>query len=368
MQANKNSLHYRYYCWIRRMCGIVDEPSTTSLCPYFQTMLWGSIFCVVTSPALVIGWISMKLGRLACKLQNPITDGVVELLKSKTDWITRLDEGPSDFSESPILTGLAFSFLGITVIVYVAGAVLATASVLGLFGYGLWNMTWIFAHMFMIFYLFGFCFHSLYSGTVWLFTNGPLWYSVGMWIVWGLAWILGIGVICLVLCVFCIGLSKLSFAHRFGKFLTNKFNGFNEAQKTRARRVEAIKKLPAWGCEYCKYNNNPADRISCCECGVERSSKLFRWLKRVSDWVIRRRSPLPDRKVTNRKIDIAGPLRLVWSFIVAFKRGVCPTVEFVDPVQLQADAQASAQERMNNEKESEEAPQGGPDEQSNEPT
>ncbi len=355
------SFHYRYYCWVRRMLGVVEEPQTTSLCPYVQTMLCGSVVCVFSVPGVVAGWIFMKLGRILCKFQNPVTDTIIEFLKSKTGWIERLDEGPTDFSKSPVVTGLTFTVFGVGVIVCGALALGATGSILGLLGYGLWNIvdiivwlfglaTWILANIFMIFYWLGHGLHSIYSGTIWLFTNGSLWYSIGAWIVWFLAWVLGVGVMSLVLCVLFIGISKLPGARRFGRFLTNKFNGYGEAQKARElRKAEAVKRLSPWKCEYCKYNSNPAAKSYCVECSRDRP-KIPAWVYLVIfypfEWLLVAVANFGNK---SRKIDFVGPLGIIWTYIVAMKRGVCPIVEFVDPVQLQVSAQASAQERMDRE-------------------
>ena len=365
LAINTNSFHYRYYCWVRRMLGLMDEPKTTSLCPYCQTMLWGSIFCVFAAPGIVTGWIFMKLGRILCKFQNPVTDKVIEILKSQSKWIERLDKGPTDFSESPVITGLLFTFFGITMIICIALVIVSVGTILGLLGYGAWNImglavalfdavAWILATVFMIFYWFGFVFHGLYSGVVWLFTNGPLWYTIGSWAVWLLAWTAGIGLACLALCVLFIGMSKLSFAQRLGKFLTNKFNGYGEAQEERKlRRAEAIKKLPPWKCKFCKYNSNPSEEKRCVECHESRPKSMPVWAYAFAPllpigWILAKLLELHD-KVRRREIDIIGPLGILWTYIVAMKRGVCPIVEFVDSVQLQSDAQASAQQRMDRE-------------------
>ena len=357
------SFHYRYYCWVRRMWGCGGEPPA-SLCPYFHTMFWGSIFCVLFAPGIVAGWIFMKLGRILCKMQNPVTDKVIEVLKEKTRWIERLDKGPTDFSESPVATGLLFTVFGVSVIVCAAMAVYATGLILWLLGYGAWNIaniavtvfdfvTWTLAQIFMIFYWFGFVFHSIYSGVVWLFTNGPLWYTIGSWVVWMLAWIAGIGLASLALCVLFIGISKLSFARRFGKILTNKFNGYGEAQRVRKiRRTEAIKKMPPWKCESCKYNNNPASKKWCRECGKAKPMPTPAWAYAFMPlypfgWAVVMVITIGDKFICRIKTrDFIGPFGIIWAYIVAVKKGVCPIIEFVDPVQQLADAQASARERM----------------------
>ncbi len=369
---NINSFHYRYYMFIRYMWGCTDKQQRTSLCPYCQTMFWGSIFIVAFAWALVLGWICMKLGRMACKLQNPWTDAIVKYLDGKTKWIEALDSGPTDFVESPMRTAIDFCIMGVGVVIGVVGAAVIVGTLLGVVGFSLWNIVdigaailycvaWVFSQLFMGLYWIGFGCHCAYLGTVWLFTSGELWYNVLCWTGTVVAWIAGVGIISVAICLLFIGISKLPLSKRFGKFLTNKFNGYSEAQEQRrARAHEAAKKLPPWKCEYCKYNNNSAENLYCQECSnmkPQPTNPLFHLLFVFYPvvWVIEKCVTVKN-KIGSREIDIVGPVGILWSYIVAIKNGVCPIVEFVDPAQLQAEAQASAKDRMEQENESTESP------------
>lgn len=365
-----NSFHYRYYMFIRYMWGYTDKPQRTSLCPYCQTMFWGSIFVVVFSWALVFGWICMKLGRMTCKLQNPYTDALIRYLDEKTKWMDALDSGPTAFAESPMWTALHFCMIGVLSVLIVVMAVAIVGTAFGIIGLGLWNIgdvgaailygvAWVFSQFFMGLYWVGFAWDWICTKIVWLFTNGELWYDVLSWAVYIIVWVLGMGVAAVVLCLSFIGISKLPPSRRFGKFLTNKFNGYSEAQEQRRARV---RKTP-WKCEYCKYNNGNSEDLFCQECGSAKPKPinlnpflyLFYPLAWVIVWVVDRGCIVKD-KIRNREIDIIGPLGILWSYLVAIKKGVCPIVEFVDSEQLQAAAQASAKDRMERENEPTESP------------
>lgn len=368
-----NSLHFRYYKFIRWMWGCTDVPERTSLCLYCQTMFWGSILVVMFSWALAFGWVFMKIGRAVCKFQNPYLDVAVRFLDKKTEWMTVLNEGPQDFVKSPMGTGLRFCAITVTVLLGVISALIIVAGFLGVIGLCLWNIVdlgavivdlgavigavifygiaWVFTQLFMGLYWIGFACDKVYSGVIWLFTNGSLWYAVLSWISYISAWLLGIGVVSIGLCLICIAIFKLPFMRRFGKYLTNKFNGFAEAQERRkARTLEALKELPPWKCNWCGYSDNPAENSHCDECRTKPEPKwlwLFIWVVPIL-WVVNKTGSTV-LKIRNREIDVIGPLGIVWSYILAIKKGVCPIVEFVDSAQLQAGAQASAQERMERE-------------------
>lgn len=360
-----NSLHFRYYKFIRGMWGIAGVPERTSLCPYCQTMFWGSIFLVVFSWAIVLGWVCMKIGRMICKLQSPYIDAVVRVLDKKTEWMAALNEGPQEFAKSPMSTGIYFCAVAGVVLVGVLSALILVVGFLGIIGLGLWNIVdigtaifygiaWIFTQMFMGLYWVGFACDKAYNVIVWFFTNGPFWYAVLSWTIYLGAWVLGIGITSISLCLIGIAISKLSFMRTFGNYLTNKFNGFTEAQEQRRIRArEALKKQPPWKCDWCGYNKNPAEKGRCGECDASKpksASKwfwLFIWVEPIL-WVVEKMGSTV-LKIRNREIDVIGPLGIVWSYILAVKKGVCPIVEFVDSAQLQAEAQALAQERMKRE-------------------
>lgn len=361
LRINPNGVTCCYFKFIRWMLGCrADAELPKSLCIYCQTMFWGSLFIVLFFPVLVLGWISMKLGRMACKLQNPVTDYIVALLERKTTCIKTLDRGPTDFSESPMFAGFEFAVMGFCFAV----CIFAVVSVFGMVGLGLWNIadiacsafygvTWFLAKLFMGVYLFGSLFHKVYAGTVWLFTNGELWYSVVSWAALIGVWVLAAGVGAIILCSLFIALSKLAVAKRFGRFLTNKLNGYSEAQKIRAERVQQkLSEKPPWKCEYCSYDNNPAKYLHCRECEYAKPEPMPIWVYvfypirliwAFCAWCF-------SASIMDRKIDIIGPLEVFWSYLVAIIKGMCPLIEFVSPEQLQAEAQASAKARMDREK------------------
>ena len=65
--ARKDSWHYQYFRFIRRVWGLHEEPRIISLCSYCQTMLWFSLTALVLMPFIVFGWLLLKLMRFSYK-------------------------------------------------------------------------------------------------------------------------------------------------------------------------------------------------------------------------------------------------------------------------------------------------------------
>jgi len=385
--VSTNRIDYRYYMWIRKMWGLTSTPEARSLCPYFHTMLWGSIFCVICAPFFPIGWLFMKAARLISQIEMPIVERFFNYMDNKTEWMTSLDDAPERMEESPIWNGLAYTVVGLAVLAIAVVIVGSVGMLLGLGGMAIWNfvdivvcifdsIAWGFAQIFFIFYGSGWVFHQIYVETIWLFTNGPLWTTIGTWAIWIVSWLLVFGAGSIALCVTCMGIAKTSLVKRLGKFISNKLNGYSEAQKARRTRAEeALKKLPPWKCAYCNYQNL-ATYKRCDHCEEKKRVKevvekkdnyhtatatatatpwyiypfipIFWVMEKIFKYYIK----IKDQELFSIK-DIVGVFALLWSYIVALKKGVCPLLEFVDPEELQTRKQASAKARMDRENESE---------------
>jgi len=369
LAIDRQSLHYKYYSWIRRVWGFEEQTEPTSLCPYCQTMLWGSVFCVIFCVPMVLGWMSLKLFRSAFKLQNPVIDTLSEWGK-KRGWMDKLDNGMDEFGDSPLMTGLLYFIMGaaaLSACIVVLGIILG---ILALLGVGAWNiktiitvvasacvdagvmMGWLAFHGF---YYIGWFMQNTYDSTIWLFTNGPLWYSIGSWVLLVTAWAVGIVVGCVSLCLLGIGFCRLPFVKTFGAYLISRFNGFSEAQVARSRRLLAPKEGPGWMCSFCGYRDNSYRNESCRECFKTRPEpelapilKLVIWLLKVCVWPFVQMSGGFVR-VKNKGFYVMSFGAIVGEYLWALKEGVCPAVTFVDQAQLQAEARISAQERMDQE-------------------
>ena len=368
LAINTNTWHYTYYRLIKRIYG-GSIPEQTSLCPYVQTMIWGSIFVVAFSPAIALGWIVMKLFRLATTLEIPALDGFFNSFK-QTKVMQFLDDGPEHFAESPFATGLFFLMMGITCLLFVLAAIAAVCIVLALVGVGVWNFKAVFAFLFQSlssglgwtgwagflgFYWIGFALNETWLANVWLFTNGELWHTIGSWVVWSLAWFAAITAASMALLGMGIAISKLPPVRALGRMLTSKINGWSDAQKKREERVtKRVKRVgPPWPCGYCGYNNNPAGREYCVECSTahpvpppSRILQMLGGLWHFCTWPFSSAKEMYVKVREKRIFVLGGALSVFAEYLWALKSGVCPMVSFVDANQLQCEAQASARERM----------------------
>jgi len=370
LAVDTESFHYKYYCWIRKIWGCDEPKGRTSLCPYCQTMLWGSIFCILLSPALVFGWLAMKAGRIVTKIDHPLFDKFFDWYGSKFEWMDRLEKGPDNFSESPMAAGIVYTVFGITTAFCILAAVIVTGIILALLGKGIWNIGALIsaviygvAHIGWAFtfvaYWMGWAFVTAWEYIVWFFTNGPMWWTIGTWIVYIFGSIIGLGVASVLLCLIAREISKLQIAKTFGTYLLNKFNGFPEARAARAQRLKEIKEkakksLPPWTCEWCHYDNNEGSAEWCLECRRDKPQPPvqeplgFIILTTVLTPILWPLSKCMTgyEKIKNKEINIMGPFGIIWEYILAIKKGVCPMVEFVDIESIRSQQQAAAAERM----------------------
>lgn len=296
----------------------------------------------------------MKFGRMACKLQNPFVDRVIALLRRNTSFLDELDSGPTEFSRSPMFTGMYFTIAGVGMFVVSVICLGMVVSALGALGLGLWNIwdvglfvlywaAWFLSFLFMGVYWLGFVFDQIYVGAVWLFTNGALWSGVFSCIVWAVSWILGAGAVAITLCVVGLGISKIPIAKRFGGYLVNKFNGYTEAQEEREQRAKKelkLKEAQGWVCKHCNHSSDSC-LARCDQCGRFNPKPVNPFFYPLFvfwpvGWVLVQLVGF-SVKIKEREIDVLGPLGIVWQYLVAIKKGVCPLIEFVDPAQLQAD-------------------------------
>ena len=277
-----------------------------------------------------------------------------------------LDDGPQEFSNSPFGAGVTFSLMGAAAAIVIVAFLTATLGVLALVGLGMWNIDsvlvvafesscWAGWFCFHGFYYIGFAMASVWNGLVSFFTNGEFWLSVLSWMMWTLKWfsIATAGSATLGLAAF--GLSKLSSFQRFGRYLTRKLNGFADAEAARSTaHATRLSEAGKWICSYCYYVN-PQTSYSCCSCSMDKPAAKPTGIARLV-WAVVDMFTWPFKvagntfiRIKNKQFFVLGAWSVFTEYLWAIKSGVCPLLEFVDPVQLQTDARAAAKERMEQE-------------------
>jgi len=345
--VSTQSWHYGYYNWLRSLYGYHKPPDRTSLCPYFQTILWGSIFCILLSPFLVLGWLAMRYGRWVLKLESPF-DPFLAWLDRNTRIIKWFNDAPNNFEDAPLVTGLFYTFVGVGCVSAVIVALLSLACFIWLLGYGAWHIPdifaglgWAFLHVgwaiFWIFASIGNVLDLSGQGAHWLFTNGALWINIGKWTLLVIGSLLSAGIVAVIVGYGLMLIARSKLAQGAWKSIVTKINGFSVARKKRNERVqterkERLNKLPLWKCYYCEYKNKTTNDF-CSYCGRTRKGPSSAWII----WMVKCLDSCFGRvqRIGKQKIHVLGWLSILIEFIKAMKKGVCPMVEFTSPEQLQ---------------------------------
>ena len=358
---SKDSWHYRHYQRIRRLYGYPESgDKATSLCPYVQTMIWGSLFFIVSLPFQVIGWLFMKTCRLLYK-------GMVQVKAFQlVNWIDskRIGDMLANSAEqlkiAPVVAaniwGLACLMLAMSVLAIVAGIgvgvwqlILAIPFIphwlwMGAQHLG-WAVVWVgwaFAQvaiwlawcLWMVLYWLGFavvasavwCFDCM----LWLVAAGWLWLAIGQWtalILVGCA--LSVGATWLVLAAFNTKLGK-----GLLRWLSMKLNGYKEARELaeehrRQSEVdeepqEPVEKKPCW----CRR------AIAAVRVGLSRASE---WLwdnvaGRIYDFFASKKG-----SIEGKRVKVLSAFAAIGTFFWAAKHQMCPIVTFVEQSEVDED-------------------------------
>ncbi len=371
LAISTDSWHYAYYEWLRGLYGC-DTPAQTSLCPYCQTILWGSIFCILLSPFLLTGWLMMRLGRWLMKFQVEGTWIDAFFARIENTLIGEaIERGPENFAESPLISGLGYTIIGLMVLSACLVIVSSVVLVVSLIGFGLWNIDgvlwalWSFCSsvvlhigwgVFWIFGLGGFILDWIGEQLSWLFTNGELWATIWNWAlsIGGVLVVMGIGGI--IIGYVSMIIARTRSAQKLWMALVTKINGYAAAKKARRRRVEearmeARKKLPPIICRYCSTKND-ATRDECTHCEAELLLKeipfFLLFIGKCVDVAFVKPGVILFGKVQKlglQEIHLLGWISIFWELIKGLKNGVCPLVEFTNSADLQKRAREGAEER-----------------------
>ena len=372
LAINTDGTLFAYYRFIRGLYGAkTPTDQQTSLCPFFHTLLWGSLFCVAFSPFILFGWIGMKLTGSLFKLKGDRVDRLFGWLDNKTRLPGAMERAPDAFAESPILIGLTFA-VGLVI------ALASTAAGLTCLAMGLWYGVWYFDDILAwcghastsLFWAFGWYMfwlsHVLGAGLywaqywiVWFFTNGPMWSFIGYWTAWIVGSVLVVGSACMIVVYTAMLALRSRLAKWAGRFLLGKFNGLKEAAEARRRRLAKMKEedeikaagrkgVGEWTCPYCDYANQ--GRLRCMNCDKERPAIE----QKPSVLAVLFCSTLEAifglfagawgqvTKFGGSSVRVLGGVGVIWEYLKAVKDGVCPMIEFTTHRTLQDQARLAA--------------------------
>jgi hypothetical protein len=350
------------------MYGSKESPGQTSLCPYCQTILWGTIFLIAFSWAMLLGWIVMRIGRTINRTRPAGTQSIVNYLERETEWMRMVEEGPSRFTDSPFFAGLAFTIMGLMGIVAGACTLAMILICLAVIGFGAWNIktvcTYFFegiCHLGWIgfhgFYYVGWALDGVVRGIVKFFTDVEFWTFLLGCFLWFLKWFGIVAMGCMILGLASYGITRIPVIRRLGKRFMAMFDTDAQVVRARARQRREIKPIRTWTCTYCNYNGNPDILEFCSECATPRPApklniavRFLLGLVRAICWPFFRATDMFVKIKQKRFFVLGSGWSVFIEYLWAIKSGICPVVHFVNPAAMQAEAQASAQERMDREK------------------
>jgi len=354
LAVSTNSWHYRHYCRILRLYGC-DVPTSkkTSLCPYVQTMIWGSLFFAVTLPIQLLGWVFMKGCRLLYKgLVRIGAYRLVDCIDSHKVG-TWLANSADNLKVEPVLTafawGIACLMLGVSTLLIVA-----------IFSIGVWQLLLTIPYIPALLWL---GVKYVGWGVVWVgwaFIQAAIWMA---WLFWMALYWIGFGIITAAAC--CIdsflwlltagwlwlGLLKWtaiilgSFAMIFAvtwlilwafntkagqgliDWLSMKFNGYKEA---RAIAVEhRHKSRPKPKVEKKEVERKPSWICQCAE-------NFGNWLSANVGMPIHNFFVSTKGSIEGKQVKVLSGFAAIGAFLWAVKHQMCPIVTFVAPGEVEA--------------------------------
>jgi len=327
---NTNSWHYKHFCRVRRFFGVDTSPATTtSLCPYVQTMIWGSVLLVVTLPLQILGWLLLKGCRWLYKVSERIgltclVDCIDSFELPISGWYDEdgfynkptLGKYMEDCEESlvnnPFFILMSWAFIGI---IGAAAVTLVTLIFTGLIVIlvtaliqvipELPSMIWsLICHLGWLSVLLAW---AVVSVLIWFFTAGWFWVLMLKMLIYALSAI----AICFVAGFILLKIGASNVFRKLLSFITMKFNGYKEARvEAQDRRSGKIPDYrPSW------------------------LSQIFTWplvfIGRIGDNIL---DFFLSQRVEGFKTTkkIMSPCAMLWATIVAIKKRACPLVTFVD--------------------------------------
>ncbi len=332
--VNAGSWHFSYYRAIRRTWNWGEPPQHTSLCPYCQTMFWGSVAFAVFSPILILGWLELKFGSYFYKLLDKC--GATRTLDLLSPGADLLDKSCHKLEKSFAFTAFTVGIFSMFVAVMLYAAVFigwkailftpmipaaiwwaATGIGWGLFqvGYGIW---WAVFGTGEIIQVVGGWIGEVGGFLADFFTNGSLWTTIGTWAAMGVGSLLAFAA---------TGFTayKVITSDTMRGFANWALRSFSSARELAARaKADAAANAEARAAARAKIREARVAK-------VKKSSEPG-WLRKLwgSIWSIKiDLTPLAagaDRCV----VKMIGPAGILWAWLVSCKHNACPLISFVN--------------------------------------
>lgn len=319
-----DSWHWKYKLFLNKLWGLEKPKQTTSLCPYFQSIFWTTVFTIITSPLVVAGWLALKALRLLYVFANKFNIRFILYFYK----CIGLDEHVSLFSHRASKSPWdALAFTGVIVLAIVALIFAFVSISCFLFMWGLMNIQ----EIPMLIWgacvdFFGFILYAITSvGAAIFITMG----GVGSVIHWVISatelWLTILAILAyVVICFFVLfaagfviyKLACTSVGKKTVDILKVQKNGFETA-------FEKYQKTTTQAANTAVKRNRVDIAIKYVILQIKRQvNALVRAFKRIF---------IVDITIAGEKKTSLTIFGVVWEYAKAIKHGVCPMIEIVNP-------------------------------------
>lgn len=336
LYINSESWHYKYFTFLRGIWGWEEHPKITSLCPYCQTMFWLSVSTVLAAPIFAFGWVFMKFIMIASVVGDLlVSDAMIGRIEGSyvaqraNNMAHRVENSPAlgyftagvaliIFSASMICLSIVAS-MGLGALIYSIpqwpGAIWFGLTTAGY--YVFWACAWVGALM-----------DFVAGKAVWLFTNGPLWSSIGYWagLVGGIATAFALTCFVGYKILMTKPMMNLNYSIK-GWFDRISHRMTQRAEARMERRLVIVQQREQAGLEEVAEPRPVRDLASSIwgffkKCGRGVWHFFFSRQIRIGDGVAK----------------IMSPFSIMYTFMWAMKHRMCPIVQVIDEADLEAQA------------------------------
>jgi len=334
LAISTDSFHYKYYQMLRKMWNFEPKRDRTSLCIYTQFLFWFSVWTVLCSPAILGGWLLLKMGRFIYKVCSwtPAGRKVIDFL-DELGLGSKIDKISATMVECPAAT-LTLTFFWFFIIT--ALTIIVAGFLIG----GLLYIKTIFMYILAFGMAISLAVFYICFGVGWILAN------IGASLLFGLKWIgiflAGYGFFIIV------GLVAIAASALFGmlviklvvaseklcNFFGFRLNGYQKARSENAKRREELKEQERARRLKLKEEKEELDHKKAVgEIPYTLTERMINALGRgvvaTIDWcgeffVAR------TKNVAGGSVKVMSGFGVLWMTLKSLKHGVCPFVEFIE--------------------------------------
>ena len=320
---DESSFHYKYYRALSKSWwGNKERTKTMSLCLYVHYLFFGTLFTVISSPFIVLGWLILKMFRSLYKVMSWTSPGrfVIDFLDNKIKLGKIINELSEDMVDRPALTLLfVFCMFFVLCLLIVGVFTILTTGFKGLWFYWFIILKFLCGLVCAV----SFTFFYAFCAIGWVLCKIFLGISTGIkFLVLAflghsgilLSFLIAIVLFTVIMIIFVKIMISTEKARTFFGF---KINGFHKARESSEIRREQRKRIK----ENKRVELTVFDKML---------NRIGNFIKSIYDFVIGVLFAKTSKKVRGGSVKVLGIFGLLWELMMGLKDGVCPIIEFVN--------------------------------------